>query len=81
MAKPTGEGLSVKCPRCGKELWKKRAGQWTLDNRIVKLSATGAFQAKCPDCREDVPVPFLMIDPTAPRPATPGVRMVVRVVP
>ena len=66
--------LSAACPKCGHELWSRRRGEWTLQNRILKLTA-GGLAAKCPDCGADVPVPFLTIStPTgAPR------RLVVKV--
>ena len=46
---------------CGHELWKRRRGELTLVNRILKL-VEGKLVAKCPRCQEDVPVPWLRIE-------------------
>lgn len=55
--------LSARCPACGAQLWRRRGGQWTLGNRIVKLLDDGTIAARCPSqgCEADVPVPFLQI--------------------
>ena len=62
---PSGDGRSAKCPGCGAELWKRRGGEYTLANRILKLGTDGGIVAKCPDCRTEVPVPFLTLEPPA----------------
>lgn len=76
--------LSCVCPNCGTRLWAIRRGEWTLQNRILKLGPTG-FLAKCPDCSTDVPVPWLTLSdaedevaPPAPSVPGAGTRMVVR---
>lgn len=67
--------ISVVCPRCGTKLWAKRAGEWTLANRIIKLLDTGVLAARCPtkDCAEEVPLP-MQIQPTAVAVEAPVVR-------
>lgn len=63
---------------CGAELWKRRGGDWTLANRVLKL-VDGGLVAKCPECRRDVPVPFLTVAPEAvAEPARVPPRLVVR---
>lgn len=64
----SSERQSAECPGCGEELWKRRRGQLTLRNKIVKLGPDGLL-AKCPECGEDVPVPFLKVTGEQP-PAT-----------
>lgn len=61
----TAEQVTAECP-CGHELWKRRAGEWTLANRVLKLREDGQLWAKCPKCRRDVVVPWLRIEPPPP---------------
>lgn len=81
MPTPTPSSLSARCG-CGHELWKQRGGQWTLQQRILKIDDQGRVLARCPECSADVPVPFLALtepERTA-EPSVPRVRgrMVVR---
>lgn len=50
--------LSARCT-CGTDLWAVRDGQWTLASRVVRLRANLALEARCPECRELVALPFL----------------------
>lgn len=59
--------LSAQCV-CGHELWDYRKGQWVLSTRVVKLNPNGSIEAKCPECRQDVPVLFLQIREPPPMP-------------
>lgn len=70
--------LTATCS-CGTELWAERAGEWTLAQRILKLTPTGLV-AKCPECRADVPIPWLQLRPTA-LAAPPRRRMVMKLGP
>lgn len=85
MPTPAPSSLSARCSGCGHELWKLRGGQWTLQQRILKIDDAGAVIARCPECAADVPVPFLQLAEQAraadkPAPSMPAVRgrMVVR---
>jgi hypothetical protein len=73
--------LSLDCPVCQRRLYKMRAGQWTVETRILKF-VEGAVLLKCDACRTDVPVPWLQIVAVAPLPTDPvhrGVRTRVHV--
>ena len=72
---PDPATLAARCPACGEELWRERAGQWTLRAAILKLDGDGHLVAKCPQarCRGEVQVPWLALQvppqlqpPTAP---------------
>lgn len=57
---------------CGYKLWDRRRGEWSLVARVLKLRDDGSFEAKCPECRADVPIGFLTLrgsetNSTAPR--------------
>lgn len=75
MTTPDPSTLQATC-RCGTELWAERAGEWTLAQRIVKLTDVGIV-ALCPKCREEVPVPWLHVAP-AEVPTPTRRRMVMR---
>lgn len=82
---PTPDEYSARCPnpQCRTELWARRAGEWTLRNRILKL-VDGQLVALCDDCGTQVSVPWLTLS-TTPQPVRPGlpsrVRLKVRVPP
>jgi hypothetical protein len=63
-----GAHVDAQCG-CGAQLWRRRSGEWTLQNRIIKLTP-GGLVAKCPQCREDVPIPWLRIVPTEAPPSS-----------
>lgn len=54
--------LSARCS-CGTDLWAVRDGQWTLTSRVVRLTGEGQLEARCPDCRELVALPWLSLQP------------------
>lgn len=58
--------LSCTCPECGKELWKERDGEMTLQQRILKVR-DGKIVAVCYRCKHPVLVDFLTINPPPPR--------------
>jgi hypothetical protein len=65
---PTASELHAACPGCGHELWQERRGEWTLQNRILKMRKGGDLVAKCSECAAEVPVPFLaLVEPARPR--------------
>ena len=69
---PDPGSLRARCPACGEELWRERAGQWSLRAAIVKVGANGALVARCPvgRCDGEVPLPWLALrTPPAPAPA------------
>ena len=73
--------LTLRCPKCGVDLWAKRAGEWTLRNAILKLDPEKGqrFLARCPEsgCDGLVEVPFLsLVEPPKERPA--GKRIYIR---
>jgi hypothetical protein len=60
--------LTCRCQRCGHNLWSERKGEWTLQNRILKLTPSGGIAARCPKCAADVSVAFLRLaEPRRPR--------------
>jgi endogenous inhibitor of DNA gyrase (YacG/DUF329 family) len=62
------ERCKADCPSCGEALWRQRQGEWTLANRIVRLTPDGDLAAKCPRCAEDVLLNFIvMAEPKRPR--------------
>jgi hypothetical protein len=72
------------CSGCGYKLWDRRKGEWTLVARVLRLTAARELEAKCPECRADVPIGFLQIRPPdsipAPAGGAPGVRTGTRLV-
>ena len=68
--------VEVKCHTCDKSLWKKRRGEWTLANRIIKVGSDGRVVALCPGgCGADIEVPLLSSAPLKePAAATPKAR-------
>ena len=64
---PAPSELSVRCPRCGHQLWRKRGGEWLLDSSAVKM-VDGQMAAKCGrrgskrGCGAVVPIPWLTVN-------------------
>lgn len=72
------ETCSAKCEKCGTNLWSRRRGEWTLANRIIKMTKGGSLAAKCPECGDLVGLPFLHLrPPESPKPTRR--RLVIRV--
>lgn len=73
--------LRCSCPDCGTDLWDRRAGEWTLANRIMKVGDDGAVSARCPKGCGDVAVPFMQVvtppDPPKEVPVRKGRRRLV----
>ncbi len=68
---PDPASLAAVCPRCGEELWRERAGQWSLVAAIVKLGADGQLIARCSRdrCKGEASIPWLAIQaPPTPTP-------------
>ena len=63
--------LSAPCPHCGSDLWARRAGEWTLKQRIVKVDDEGGVRAKC-DCGHEVSIPWLTVSAPPPIERIPG---------
>ena len=75
---PDPAALRARCPLCGEELWRERAGQWTLRTAILKLDGA-RLVARCPKdrCRGEVEVPWLELREPPP-PTPPRRRLMVR---
>ncbi len=76
--RPDPATLGARCPACGEELWRERAGQWTLRAAMVKLDGD-RLVARCPRdrCRGDVALPWLALQ-APPPPTQPRRRLVIR---